>query len=108
MRSRHALSFSCFTYQWVVTSFIFSRCTHPPPVLEVKNLFRINGGEFSLYLDREKLAKEGDCVTALVALVAAFHVFGIQHPRRLSQTFNFLETLIFDVQSPCFPVFERK
>ncbi|CAO2628213.1 Sterile alpha motif domain-containing protein 3 [Lemmus lemmus] len=78
------------------------------PVLEVKNPFHINGCEFSLYLDKEKLAKVDDCVTALAALVAAFHVFGIECPRRLSQTFNFLETLIFDAQSPCFPSLKEK
>ncbi|XP_049994030.1 sterile alpha motif domain-containing protein 3 [Alexandromys fortis] len=78
------------------------------PVLEVKNPFHINGCEFSLYLDKEKLAKVDDCVTALAALVAAFRVFGIECPRRLSQTFNFLETLIFDAQSPCIPSLKEK
>ncbi|EGV99651.1 Sterile alpha motif domain-containing protein 3, partial [Cricetulus griseus] len=78
------------------------------PVLGVKNPFHINGCEFSLYLDKEKLVKVDDCITALAALVAAFHVFGIECPRRLSQTFNFLETLIFDVQSPCFPSLKEK
>ncbi|GAB1294997.1 Sterile alpha motif domain-containing protein 3 [Apodemus speciosus] len=78
------------------------------PVLEVKNPFHINGCEFSLYLDKEKLTKVDDCVTALAALVSAFRVFGIECPRRLSQTFNFLETLIFDLQSPRFPSLKEK
>ncbi|CAH6778157.1 Samd3 [Phodopus roborovskii] len=78
------------------------------PVLGVKNPFHINGCEFSLYLNKEMFAKVDDCVTALASLVAAFHVFGIECPRRLSQTFNFLETMIFDVQSPCFPFLKEK
>ncbi|XP_006512806.1 sterile alpha motif domain-containing protein 3 isoform X2 [Mus musculus] len=78
------------------------------PVLEVKNPFHINGCEFSLYLNKEKLTKVDDCVTALAALVSAFRVFGIECPRRLSQTFNFLETLIFDMQSPQFPSLKEK
>ncbi|XP_021029604.1 sterile alpha motif domain-containing protein 3 isoform X1 [Mus caroli] len=78
------------------------------PVLEVKNPFHVNGCEFSLYLNKEKLTKVDDCVTALAALVSAFRVFGIECPRRLSQTFNFLETLIFDMQSPQFPSLKEK
>lgn len=64
--------------------------------------------EFSLYLEKERLTKVDDCVTALAALVAAFHVFGIECPRRLSQTFNFLETLIFDMHNPYFPSLKEK
>ncbi|XP_031523308.1 sterile alpha motif domain-containing protein 3 isoform X3 [Papio anubis] len=78
------------------------------PVLEVKNPFNMEVCEFSLYLERERLTKVDDCVTALAALVAAFHVFGIECPRRLSQTFNFLETLIFDMHSPYFPSLKEK
>ncbi|XP_063478010.1 sterile alpha motif domain-containing protein 3 [Symphalangus syndactylus] len=78
------------------------------PVLEVKNPFDMEVCEFSLYLERERLTKVDDCVTALAALVAAFHVFGIECPRRLSQTFNFLETLIFDMHSPYFPSLKEK
>nr|KAF6463043.1 sterile alpha motif domain containing 3 [Molossus molossus] len=78
------------------------------PVLEVKNPFNIDLCEFSLYLEKEKLTKVDDCVMALAALVAAFHVFGIQCPRRLSQTFNFLETLIFDMHNPYFPSVKEK
>ncbi|XP_047414763.1 sterile alpha motif domain-containing protein 3 isoform X2 [Sciurus carolinensis] len=78
------------------------------PVLEVKDPFNIDVCEFSLYLDKEKLTKVDDCVTALAALVAAFHVFGIECPRRLSQTLNFLETLIFDTHSPYFPSLKEK
>ncbi|XP_016060356.1 PREDICTED: sterile alpha motif domain-containing protein 3 [Miniopterus natalensis] len=78
------------------------------PVLEVKNPFNIDACEFSLYLEKERLTRVDDCVTALAALVAAFHVFGIQCPRRLSQTLNFLETLIFDMHSPCFPSMKEK
>ncbi|XP_004630313.1 sterile alpha motif domain-containing protein 3 [Octodon degus] len=70
------------------------------PVLEVKNPFDVNVCEFSLYLDKEELTKVEDCVTALAALVAAFHVFEIECPRRLSQTLHFLDTLIFDTCSP--------
>jgi hypothetical protein len=78
------------------------------PVLEVKNPFNIDVCEFSLYLDKEKLTKVDDCVTAVAALVAAFQVFGIEYPRRLSQTLNFLQTLIFDMQSPYFPSLKEK
>ncbi|XP_045398270.1 sterile alpha motif domain-containing protein 3 [Lemur catta] len=78
------------------------------PVLEVKNPFNIEVCEFSLYLEKERLTKVHDCVTALAVLVAAFHVFGIECPRRLSQTLNFLETLIFDVHSPYFPSLREK
>nr|XP_012592051.1 sterile alpha motif domain-containing protein 3 isoform X2 [Microcebus murinus] len=80
----------------------------PTPVLEVKNPFNIEVCEFSLYLEKERLTKVDDCVTALAVLVAAFHVFGIECPRRLSQTLNFLETLIFDVHSPYFPSLKEK
>lgn len=73
------------------------------PVLEVKNPFNIDVCEFSLYLEKERLVRMDDCVTALAALIAAFRVFGIECPRRLSQTLNFLETLIFDMHSPYFP-----
>ncbi|XP_012313763.2 sterile alpha motif domain-containing protein 3 isoform X1 [Aotus nancymaae] len=78
------------------------------PVLEVKNPFNMEVCEFSLYLERERLTKVDNCVTALAALVAAFHVFGIEYPRRLAQTFNFLETLIFDMHSPYFPSSQEK
>ncbi|XP_036901655.1 sterile alpha motif domain-containing protein 3 isoform X2 [Sturnira hondurensis] len=78
------------------------------PVLEVKNPFDIGVCEFSLYVEKERLSTVDDCVTALAALVAAFHVFGIQCPRRLSQTLNFLETLIFDMHSPYFPSMKEK
>nr|BAC03765.1 unnamed protein product [Homo sapiens] len=78
------------------------------PVLEVKNPFNMEVCEFSLYLERERLTKVDDCVTALAALVAGFHVFRIECPRRLSQTFNFLETLIFDMHSPYFPSLKEK
>ncbi|VCX11195.1 unnamed protein product [Gulo gulo] len=78
------------------------------PVLEVKNPFNVDVCEFSLYLEKEKLTKLDDCITALAALIAAFHVFGVECPRRLSQTLNFLETLIFDMHSPCFPSMKEK
>ncbi|XP_044104982.1 sterile alpha motif domain-containing protein 3 isoform X2 [Neovison vison] len=78
------------------------------PVLEVKNPFNVDVCEFSLYLEKEKLTKVDDCITALAALIAAFHVFGVECPRRLSQTLNFLETLIFDMPSPCFPSMKEK
>ncbi|KAM5283207.1 sterile alpha motif domain-containing protein 3 isoform 1-T2 [Hipposideros larvatus] len=78
------------------------------PVLEVKNPFNIDVCEFSLYLEKERLTKVDDCVTGLAALIAAFHVFGIQCPTRLSQTLNFLETLIFDMHSPHFPSMKEK
>uniref|UniRef100_A0A2K6FFA0 Sterile alpha motif domain containing 3 n=1 Tax=Propithecus coquereli TaxID=379532 RepID=A0A2K6FFA0_PROCO len=78
------------------------------PVLEVKNPFNIEVCEFSLYLEKERLTKVDDCVTALAVLVAAFHVFGIECPRRLSQTLSFLETLIFDVHSPYFSSLKEK
>ncbi|XP_007945576.1 sterile alpha motif domain-containing protein 3 [Orycteropus afer afer] len=72
------------------------------PVLEVKNPFNINDCEFSLYLEKERLTKVDDCVTALAALLAAFHVFGIKCPQRLCQTLRFLKTLIFDMHHPYF------
>ncbi|KAM8788391.1 sterile alpha motif domain-containing protein 3 [Rhynchonycteris naso] len=78
------------------------------PVLEVKNPFNIDVCEFSLYLEKERLTKVDDCVMAVAALVAAFHVFGIQCPRQLAQTLNFLETLIFDVHGPYFPSMKEK
>ncbi|XP_023368391.1 sterile alpha motif domain-containing protein 3 [Otolemur garnettii] len=78
------------------------------PVLEVKNPFNIEVCEFSLYLEKERLTKVDNCVTALAVLVAAFRVFGIECPRRLAQTLNFLETLIFDVHSPYFPTLKEK
>ncbi|XP_008048063.1 sterile alpha motif domain-containing protein 3 [Carlito syrichta] len=78
------------------------------PVLKVKDPFNIGICEFFLYLERERLAKVGDCVTAVAALIAAFHVFGIQCPKRLSQTLKFLETLIFDIHSPYFPSLKEK
>ncbi|XP_059255135.1 sterile alpha motif domain-containing protein 3 isoform X3 [Mustela nigripes] len=78
------------------------------PVLEVKNPFNVDVCEFSLYLEKEKLTKVDDCITALAALIAAFHVFGVECPRRLSQTLNFLETLIFDMHSPGFPSMKEK
>lgn len=77
-------------------------------MLEVKNPFNIDVCEFSLYLEKEKLTKVDDCITGLAALIAAFHVFGIQCPTRLSQTLNFLETLIFDMHSPHFPSMKEK
>ncbi|KAI5193771.1 Sterile Alpha Motif Domain-Containing Protein 3 [Manis pentadactyla] len=78
------------------------------PVLEVKNPFNIDDCEFSLYLEKERLTMVEDCVTAMAALIAAFPVFGIECPRRLSQTLNFLDTLIFDMHSPCFPCMKEK
>ncbi|XP_023978422.1 sterile alpha motif domain-containing protein 3 [Physeter macrocephalus] len=78
------------------------------PVLEVKNPFNMDVCEFSLYLEKERLTKVDDCITALATLIAAFHVFGIECPRRLSQTLNFLETLIFDTHSPYFPSVKEK
>ncbi|XP_070232761.1 sterile alpha motif domain-containing protein 3 isoform X2 [Bos mutus] len=78
------------------------------PVLEVKNPFNMDVCEFSLYLEKERLTKVDDCITALAALIASFHVFGIECPRRLSQTLNFLETLIFDVPSPYSPSMKEK
>ncbi|XP_057595877.1 sterile alpha motif domain-containing protein 3 [Hippopotamus amphibius kiboko] len=78
------------------------------PVLQVKNPFNMDVCEFSLYLEKERLTKVDDCITALAALIAAFHVFGIECPRRLSQTLNFLETLIFDTHNPYFPSMKKK
>ncbi|XP_047614775.1 sterile alpha motif domain-containing protein 3 isoform X1 [Phacochoerus africanus] len=78
------------------------------PVLEVKNPFNMDVCEFSLYLEKERLTKVDDCVTALAALIAAFHVFGIKCPKQLSQTLNFLETLIFDMHSPYFSSMQEK
>nr|XP_019585020.1 PREDICTED: sterile alpha motif domain-containing protein 3 [Rhinolophus sinicus] len=78
------------------------------PVLEVKDPFNIDVCEFSLYLEKERLTKVNDCVTGLAALVAAFHVFGIECPTRLSQTLNFLQTLIFEMHSPHFPSMKEK
>ncbi|KAB0360262.1 hypothetical protein FD754_004418 [Muntiacus muntjak] len=78
------------------------------PVLEVKNPFNMDVCEFSLYLEKERLTKMDDCITALAALIASFHVFGIECPRRLSQTLNFLETLIFDAHSPYSPSMKEK
>ncbi|XP_077019001.1 sterile alpha motif domain-containing protein 3 [Tamandua tetradactyla] len=78
------------------------------PVLEVRNPFNINVCEFSLYLEKERLTKVDDCVTALATLVAAFHVFGVKCPGRLSQTLNFLETLIFDMPNPYSPSLKEK
>ncbi|KAM9006007.1 sterile alpha motif domain-containing protein 3 isoform 2-T2 [Sarcophilus harrisii] len=75
----------------------------PTPVLKVKNPFNINACEFTLYLEKEKLIQVDDCTMALAALIAAFHVFGVQYPRRLYHTLNFLDTLIFDINSPNFP-----
>ncbi|XP_075410054.1 sterile alpha motif domain-containing protein 3 [Tenrec ecaudatus] len=73
------------------------------PVLEVKNPFSISDCEYSLYLEQERLAKVDDCVTALAALVAAFHVFGIKCPQGLCQTLRFLKTLILDLHHPHVP-----
>ncbi|XP_006118656.2 sterile alpha motif domain-containing protein 3 isoform X2 [Pelodiscus sinensis] len=70
------------------------------PVLEVKNPFSVNTCEFALYVEKEKLAQLDDCTMALAALLAAFHVFGIQCPRRIHNTFNFLESLILEMKSP--------
>ncbi|XP_049628582.1 sterile alpha motif domain-containing protein 3 [Suncus etruscus] len=78
------------------------------PVLEVKNPFNTAVCEFSLYLEKERLTKVDDCVTALAALIAAFHVFEIECPQRLSQTLIFLETLIFDMHSSYFPCMKGK
>lgn len=104
VKSRHLVVFRYFTHHTVL-SFQVQVST---PVLEVKNPFDIDVCEFSLYVEKERLTKVDDCVTALAALVAAFHVFGIQCPRRLSQTLNFLETLIFDMHSPYFPSMKEK
>ncbi|KAL4675830.1 hypothetical protein H8959_009975 [Pygathrix nigripes] len=96
----------------ILKLFPFLKCPYQvqvsTPVLEVKNPFNMEVCEFSLYLERERLTKVDDCVTALAVLVAAFHVFGIECPRRLSQTFNFLQTLIFDMHSPYFPSLKEK
>ncbi|KAM9156231.1 sterile alpha motif domain-containing protein 3 isoform 1-T2 [Pangshura tecta] len=70
------------------------------PVLEVKNPFSVNTCEFALYIEKEKLTQLDDCTMALAALVAAFHVFGIQCPKRIQNTFNFLESLILKMRSP--------
>ncbi|XP_039770870.1 sterile alpha motif domain-containing protein 3 [Ornithorhynchus anatinus] len=70
------------------------------PVLAVKHPFNIHACEFALYLEKEKLTQLDDCIMALAALTAAFHVFGIQFPRGLHHTLHFLETLIFDRRSP--------
>lgn len=91
-----------------VLFFFFFQVQVSTPVLEVKNPFSTDVCEFSLYLEKERLTKVDDCVTALAALVAAFHVFGIQCPSRLSQTLNFLETQIFDMHSPYFPSMKEK
>lgn len=90
---------SYFTYHRVVTVIFFIQVQVSTPVLEVKNPFNMDVCEFSLYLEKERLTKVDDCITALAALMASFHVFGIECPRRLSQTLNFLETLIFDSPS---------
>lgn len=87
---------------------IFFQVQVSTPVLEVKNPFNTDVCEFSLYLEKEKLTKVDDCVTALAALIAAFHVFGVECPRGLSQTLNFLETLIFDMHSPHIPSMKEK
>ncbi|ELK00725.1 Sterile alpha motif domain-containing protein 3 [Pteropus alecto] len=96
----------------ILKMFPFLKCPYQvqvsSPVLEVKNPFNIDVCEFSLYLEKERLTKVDDCVTALAALIAAFHVFGIKCPRRLSQTLNFLETLIFDMHSPYIPSMKEK
>lgn len=102
-KSRHLVLFSYFTLP-----FFFFQVQVSTPVLEVKNPFNIDVCEFSLYLEKERLTKVDDCVTALAALVAAFHVFGIQCPSRLSQTLNFLETQIFDMHSPYVPSMKEK
>ncbi|XP_073193391.1 sterile alpha motif domain-containing protein 3 isoform X2 [Lepidochelys kempii] len=70
------------------------------PVLEVKNPFSVNTCEFALYIEKEKLAQLDDCTMALAALLAAFHVFGIQYPKRIHNTFHFLESLILEMKSP--------
>lgn len=110
VKSRHLALCSYFTHHRVVTllSFFFFQVQVSTPVLEVKNPFNIDVCEFSLYLEKERLTKVDDCVTALAALIAAFHVFGIKCPRRLSQTLNFLETLIFDMHSPHFSSMKEK
>lgn len=58
-----------------MTSFLIFT---PTPVLEAKDPFHINACEFSLYWYKEKLTH------TLADLVAAFDVFEIKHPRRLS------------------------
>ncbi|NWS57715.1 SAMD3 protein, partial [Chunga burmeisteri] len=66
------------------------------PVLEVKNPFNVNSCEFALYVEREELAQLDNCIMALAALVAAFHVFDIPCPKRIHRTLNFLESLLFE------------
>lgn len=70
------------------------------PVLEVKYPFNVNMCEFSLYMEKEKLAQLDDCSMALAALLAAYHVFGISFPQRLHNTLDFLQSFIFDVKCP--------
>lgn len=108
VKLRHIVLLSYFTYHGVVTVIFFIQVQVSTPVLEVKNPFNMDVCEFSLYLEKERLTKVDDCITALAALIASFHVFGIECPRRLSQTLNFLETLIFDVHSPYSPSMKEK
>ncbi|XP_061482304.1 sterile alpha motif domain-containing protein 3 isoform X2 [Rhineura floridana] len=70
------------------------------PVLEVKYPFNVNVCECSLYVEKEKLAQLDDCTMALAALLASYHVFGIQYPKGLYNTLRFLESLIFEVKYP--------
>lgn len=108
VKLRHIVLLRYFTYHRVVTVIFFIQVQVSTPVLEVKNPFNMDVCEFSLYLEKERLTKVDDCITALAALIASFHVFGIECPRRLSQTLNFLETLIFDVHSPYSPSMKEK
>lgn len=104
VKSRHLVSFHYFTHHTIFSLQV----QVSTPVLEVKNPFDTDVCEFSLYVEKERLSKVDDCVAALAVLVAAFHVFGIPCPRRLSQTLSFLETLIFDVHSPYIPSTKEK
>lgn len=108
VKLRHIVLFSYFPSHGAVTLIFFIQVQVSTPVLEVKNPFNMDVCEFSLYLEKERLTKVDDCVTALAALIASFHVFGIECPRGLSQTLNFLETLIFDAHSPYSPTKEKE
>ncbi|XP_015266840.1 PREDICTED: LOW QUALITY PROTEIN: sterile alpha motif domain-containing protein 3 [Gekko japonicus] len=70
------------------------------PVLEVKYQFSVNMCEFSLFVEKEKLAQLDDCTVALAALLATYHAFCIPFPKWLYNTLTFLESLIFEVKRP--------
>lgn len=46
------------------------------------------------------MAQLDDCMMALAALLAAYHVFGISFPQKLHNTLDFLESLVFDMKCP--------